>query len=54
VYRQEYEHEQLVNRSDDVVPLVIIGGQIAWQHNQFSEQLGRVKMGNLLKPKKAA
>ncbi|NNC99040.1 MAG: hypothetical protein HKN85_02545, partial [Gammaproteobacteria bacterium] len=36
---------------DKVVPLVVIGGKIAWHDDDFSEQLGRVKMGRLLKPR---
>lgn len=47
VYRQEYKHEQLVNRSEGVVPLVMIAGNIAWENEQFSEQFGRVKMGSV-------
>jgi len=50
VYREAYQHDQLVNRSDGVVPLVLINGQIAWQDNKFTSELGEVKMGRLLKP----
>lgn len=50
VHRKEYDHPQLVNRSDGVVPLVMINGQIAWENDVFSEQLGLQKMGRLLKP----
>ncbi len=50
VYRKEYNHDQLVNRSDGVVPLVLINGQVAWQDNQFGKTLGKTKMGRLLKP----
>lgn len=50
VFRKEYQHDQLVNRSDDVVPLVLIGGKVAWEENQFAEDLGKVAMGRLLKP----
>ena len=50
IYREEFQHQQLVNRSDGVVPLVMINGQIAWQNNQFSDQLLQVEMGRLLKP----
>lgn len=50
VYRDEFQHPQLVNRSDNVVPLVIINGQVAWENNQFSPQLGQTAMGRLLKP----
>jgi len=50
VHRDEYKHDQLVNRSDGVVPLVLINGQIAWQEGEFSENFGKTKMGRLLKP----
>ena len=50
VHRQEYDHPQLVNRSEGVVPLVLINGHAAWQQEQFSDQLGKAKMGRLLKP----
>ena len=50
VYRKEYKHDQLVNRSDGVVPLVLINGQVAWQNNKFGSKLGKTKMGRLLKP----
>ena len=48
-FREEFQHEQLVNRSDNVVPLVMIGGHVAWQDNAFSEHLGKQKMGRLLR-----
>jgi N-acyl-D-aspartate/D-glutamate deacylase len=51
VYREEYQHEQLVNRSDGVVPLVMISGEIAWQDDAFSESLGKIKMGQVLRSK---
>ena len=49
VYREEFSHEQLVNRSDDVVKLVMIGGQTAWENNAFSGDLGKTPMGRLLR-----
>ncbi|MEE4244308.1 MAG: hypothetical protein V2I33_02790 [Kangiellaceae bacterium] len=48
-FREEYQHDQLVNRSDGVVPLVVIGGKVAWQNNKFSDGLGQEKMGQLLR-----
>lgn len=50
VFREDFEHDQLVNRSDGVVPLVVINGQVAWQDTQFSPILGKQKMGQLLRP----
>ena len=54
IYREEYKHEQLVNRSDTVVPLVIISGKIAWENEQFTEEFGTTKMGNVRLGKSAA
>ena len=51
IFREEYQHDQLVNRSTGVVPLVLINGKQAWADEQFSESLGKVKMGRLLKPR---
>ena len=49
VHREEFKHEQLVNRSDDVVPLVMIGGHTAWENNNFDSDLGQKSMGRLLR-----
>ena len=49
VYREEFSHEQLVNRSDDVVKLVMIGGHKAWENNALAEDLGKTTMGRLLR-----
>ena len=49
VHREEFKHEQLVNRSDDVVPLVMIGGHTAWENNNFDSDLGQKPMGRLLR-----
>jgi len=48
IYREEFEHEQLVNRSDDVVAATIIGGKIAWQKDHFSKSLNEEKYGRVL------
>ena len=48
VTREAIGHEQLVNRSDGVVPLVLIGGKVAWQRGAPSDDLGRARMGRLL------
>ncbi|MBB5188249.1 N-acyl-D-aspartate/D-glutamate deacylase [Zhongshania antarctica] len=48
-FRAEYNHDQLVNRSDGVVPLVMIAGNVAWEHDDFSSQFGKKPMGRLLR-----
>ena len=50
IYREEYQHHQLVNRSDGVVPLVMIAGHVAWQNDQFGQELGQKRFGRLLRP----
>jgi len=47
-YREEFRHEQLVNRTDGVVPLVLIAGHPAWHGEAFDDALGRQKMGTVL------
>lgn len=49
VYRNEFQHEQLVNRSDGVVDLTVIGGKVAWEQEAFAQEFGKVQMGSLLK-----
>ncbi len=49
IYREEFRSEQLVNRSDGVVELVMIGGNIAWENNEFAHDLGQKSMGRLLR-----
>ncbi|MEY3018205.1 MAG: hypothetical protein RL336_1340 [Pseudomonadota bacterium] len=48
ITREEIGHEQLVNRSNGVVDLVVIGGKIAWHHDEPTQELGKEKMGRLL------
>ncbi len=48
-YRESFEHHQLVNRSDGVVSLVVIGGKVAWEGTDFTDALGKVKMGRALR-----
>ncbi|GAA5315490.1 MAG: amidohydrolase family protein [Candidatus Pelagadaptatus aseana] len=49
VHREEYNHHQLVNRSEGVVPLVMVSGKVAWEDNDFSSDLGKTPMGQLLR-----
>ena len=48
IYREEFQHEQLVNRSDGVVPHVIINGHQAWQGDKFAKGFNTKKMGRVL------
>ena len=47
-YREAFQHEQLVNRTDGVVPLVMIAGHPAWHGTSFDNALGQKKMGTVL------
>ena len=47
-YREAFQHEQLVNRTDGVVPLVMIAGHPAWHGTSFDNALGLQKMGTVL------
>jgi len=49
IWREDYPHEQLVNRSDGVVPMVFIGGRLAWNGDAFSEGFGRNRFGRALR-----
>ncbi|MBX2872776.1 MAG: amidohydrolase family protein [Saprospiraceae bacterium] len=40
--------DRLVNRDDEVVKLVMIGGKIAWDDGQFSEAFGQERFGQFL------
>jgi N-acyl-D-aspartate/D-glutamate deacylase len=48
VYRDIFEHEQLVNRSDGVVKAVFIAGEQVWDGAQFTPVLGTRKLGRAL------
>jgi N-acyl-D-aspartate/D-glutamate deacylase len=49
VHRAEFDHEQMVNRSDPVVRSVWIAGQLAWQEGAFGPDLGQQQMGQCLR-----
>jgi N-acyl-D-aspartate/D-glutamate deacylase len=48
VYREIFEHEQLVNRSDGVVAGVFIAGEQVWDGCDFTPALGTRKLGRPL------
>ena len=49
VYRDIFEHEQLVNRSDGVVAAVYIAGEQVWDGAAFSPVLGAKRLGRALR-----
>ncbi len=50
IMRKEFEHEQLVNRSDGVVSHVMINGHHAWTGGDYVDGYGEKPMGRLLRP----
>ncbi len=51
IYREEFAHEQLVNRSDGVVPYVIVAGKLAWEGGEFTAGHGKEAWGVALTAK---
>ena len=48
VYREVFDAEQLVNRSDNVVSNVFIAGTEVWRKNKALEPLGKTRLGRHL------
>jgi len=49
IYRELFDHKQLVSRSDGVVTQVLIRGQTVWQDGAFTPALGRETLGRALR-----
>ncbi len=49
VYRDAFEHEQLVNRSDGVVTHTFIAGALVWDGSAHTSALGQRKLGRALR-----
>lgn len=49
VWRPDYGHEQLVNRSDGVVAAVFVGGVAVWDGARFTEAAGARTLGRALR-----
>jgi N-acyl-D-aspartate/D-glutamate deacylase len=49
VYREIFEHDQLVNRSDGVVTSVFIAGEQVWDGSAVTPALGTRKLGRALR-----
>jgi N-acyl-D-aspartate/D-glutamate deacylase len=48
VWREQFEHHQMVNRSNGVVTATLVGGRIAWLDGQLGARLGQVAFGRAL------
>lgn len=49
IYRDLFEHQQLVSRSDGVVTHTFINGEAAWRDGEFTEALGTRTLGRALR-----
>lgn len=51
IYRDEFNHEQMVNRVPGVVQYVAIAGKLAWYNGDFTAALGKERFGRALRDK---
>jgi N-acyl-D-aspartate/D-glutamate deacylase len=51
VWRDIYEHHQMVNRPEGIVAQVIVGGHLAWDSGHYTQEFGKLRMGRLLRAK---
>ncbi|MEH6605086.1 MAG: amidohydrolase family protein [Pseudomonadales bacterium] len=49
LYRELFQHNQMVNRSDGVVSYVFISGEPVWEQDDFTEALGTKTLGRALR-----
>ena len=49
VYRELFEHKQLLSRSNGVVTHTFINGETAWRNGEFGEALGTKTLGRALR-----
>ncbi|MEO0952961.1 MAG: hypothetical protein AAFY44_16785, partial [Pseudomonadota bacterium] len=54
MFREDFGHEQLVNRSDGVVAGVVIGGRLAWDGAAYVAYFGQERLGRVLRAGGAA
>ncbi|MGM0554883.1 MAG: N-acyl-D-amino-acid deacylase family protein, partial [Myxococcota bacterium] len=53
IYRDKFEHHQLVNRSEGVVPIVVKSGHVVFEDGEFTDIVGEVKLGRCLRNQRA-
>lgn len=49
IWRSDYEHEQMVNRSDGVVSAVLVAGEPVWRDQTFTPEAGTITLGRALR-----
>ncbi|HWU69544.1 MAG TPA: N-acyl-D-glutamate deacylase [Stenotrophobium sp.] len=54
IYRDAFEHHQLVNRPDGVVARTLINGRIAWEDGRYTALFGRESLGRVLRHREHA
>lgn len=50
-YREVFQHDQMVNRSDGVVDKTIIAGKLAWDGKKYTRAFGKERFGRPLRNK---
>lgn len=51
IYRDDFEHHQMVNRVPGVVKQVMIAGKLAWSGDDFTAEFGKQRFGRALREK---
>jgi N-acyl-D-aspartate/D-glutamate deacylase len=49
VWREAFEHHQLVNRPEGVVTQVLVAGHLAWSDGEYTPAFGRERMGRVMR-----
>jgi N-acyl-D-aspartate/D-glutamate deacylase len=49
IWREDYGHEQMVNRSDGVVKTVLVAGEPVYEAGEFTPAAGRTPLGRALR-----
>jgi N-acyl-D-aspartate/D-glutamate deacylase len=49
VWREAFQHHQLVNRPEGVVTHVLIAGHLAWDRGVYTPEFGRARMGRVMR-----
>jgi len=47
--REDFDHHQLVNRSDGVVALTVVGGRVIWTGADHAPEAGHTPFGRCLR-----
>ncbi len=53
-YREVFQHNQMVNRSDGVVTSVVIAGKLAWDGKEYTPKFGKEPFGRAMRNRNKA